>query len=398
MQHLSSTTKELLRDESFILWCIEDTSDSDSHWDEWLEKNPDKKACLEQAKKTVLSIQLNDYKMPQKDSQQLFSRIRSSLEDRQSLRRKRRLRIIYRYAAAACVAALMSLVGTWIYFSSSTQNKDLYSAFLASTIDSECKEIEITFDNGHKTWLKNNPDISLNADGSLSVDGENMTSKNKDRMSDKKYELIVPKNRQATLKLHDGTTAKINSGTIVHFPTQFETYERTIFVDGEVFLDVFPNRKSPFQVKTTELDIRVLGTTFNVSTYHKQKMQQVVLVEGSVLVSNKTGKSTIIKPGEMLSLDSGTMKVEKVDTYSYTFWKDGNLVFDRKKLEYVFEHLGRYYNMHFEITPEIRDYVCSGNLILFDDVESVMKTLYEGFPLTYEINGDTIKVKKKKTN
>lgn len=399
MQNLSSTVKELLRNESFILWCLAETPELATYWEEWLHQHPEKYTCLSQARKFVLSLKLNDYRMPQDDSQELFDLIKLSMEQGQMTRqRKKRMRLFYRYAAAACITVLLSLAGTWYYFLSSSEAPDFYSEFLASSISSESKEIEIVFDNGYKVWVKNNAHIEVNADGGLAVDGEKIDASDKKRSSTSKYELIVPKSRQVTLHWNEGTKAKVNSGTIVHFPARFETYERTIYVDGEIFLDVSPNRKSPFHVKTTEMDVRVLGTAFNVHAYRKDAEQQVVLVEGSVLVSNKKGKSTIINPGEMLSSDGEVMNVEKVDTYSYTFWKDGNLSFDKKKLEYVFEHLGRYYDIHFEITPEVRDYVCSGNLILFEDVESVMKTLYEGFPLTYQIEGSTIKVEKKNAN
>ena len=131
----------------------------------------------------------------------------------------------------------------------------------------------------------------------------------------------VPAGATATLHLPDGSLAMLNSGTKVVYPSSFDKTERTIFVDGEVWLEVVPDRERPFTVSADGFDVRVHGTKFNVNTRSGSK--SVVLAEGAVEVSSKGGSGVMLAPGQMASVDDGLISVSEVLTEDYTSWTKG---------------------------------------------------------------------------
>ncbi len=91
--------------------------------------------------------------------------------------------------------------------------------------------------------------------------------------------IIVPKGKRTHVTLSDGTKMYVNSASHVIYPSVFEGDKREIAVEGEVYLEVVRNPKAPFIVKTKRLDVKVLGTTFNVNAYEESDIS-VVLVDG----------------------------------------------------------------------------------------------------------------------
>lgn len=140
------------------------------------------------------------------------------------------------------------------------------------------------------------------------------------------------------------------------------------------------------------MDVRVLGTSFNVTAYNDETYQSVVLVEGRVEIKSKTGSKQVIEPTERLILTENQISVSKVNTYDYTSWKDGIFLFTDQSLGYVAQRLSRYYHVDFICTPEIKNYSCSGKLVLFDNLNKVLHTLEKSFPISCEETGNKIKL------
>ena len=140
------------------------------------------------------------------------------------------------------------------------------------------------------------------------------------------------------------------------------------------------------------MDIRVLGTSFNVVAYKDEMEQAVVLKEGSVSVNNHSGEEKIIKPNERLVLNDKQMSVSRVNVYDYISWIDGVLQFNQQNLGEILQRLSRYYRIEFNCSPEIRNLTCSGKLVLFDDVDQVLQTFQKSFGISYVKNGNEIKL------
>lgn len=388
---ITDSIKELLHDSRFVLWCLSPTEELDIWWRNWVEKYPEKEESVHKAKEIILSVKLNKYSLTHADSMKLHSRIQGSMIIRKKTQHKR----IYWNSAAACIALLCVLGSLFILEKNTTTNKYIAS-IEAVQIDSTQTEVELFLTSQKKVQVKDKATIQINEKGNAQIRKKQITAvdRTKENISiiQKMNVLKVPRGRHSSIVLEDGTKIWVNSSTILQFPNQFEKDNRTIYADGEIYLEVVKDPTRPFIVKTTKMDVRVLGTSFNVTAYNDDPIQYVVLKEGSVSVDNHTGKEKIINPWEKLILEDDNMTVSSVNIYDYISWKDGILKLDRKKLAEVTQQLSRYYRVHFEFPSEIKDYICSGKLVLFDDIQNVMKTLQESFPISYKIDGDTIKL------
>jgi ferric-dicitrate binding protein FerR (iron transport regulator) len=121
---------------------------------------------------------------------------------------------------------------------------------------------------------------------------------------------------------------------------------------GEAFFDVSKDSLHPFVINADELNVRVLGTRFNVSSYPEDGTTDVVLVEGSVGMHEKIENfnksiSTILKPGFKGAFEktSGKIETQAVVTDVYTSWMKGELVFRYMSFEKILKKMERYYNV-----------------------------------------------------
>tara|TARA_R110002049_G_scaffold309049_1_gene516194 strand:+ start:344 stop:1510 length:1167 start_codon:yes stop_codon:yes gene_type:complete len=165
--------------------------------------------------------------------------------------------------------------------------------------------------------------------------------------------LHVPYGKHFKLKLSDGSVVFMNSGSSLKYPVEFiEGKDRTVFLTGEVFLEVTKDTERPFIVQATNLNIRVFGTKFNVSAYPEDKVKEVVLVEGSVGMYSGSDSSmgnvgTLLTPGLKGSFDNtkGNISTEPVVTSIYTSWVQGVLVFRNMTFENILKKLERHYDV-----------------------------------------------------
>ena len=104
-------------------------------------------------------------------------------------------------------------------------------------------------------------------------------------------QVVVPFGKKSSIELADGTKVWLNAGSRMAFPDRFTGSRREIFLEGEAFFNVTPDKSMPFYVKTKEVVIRVLGTKFNVSAYEADNEVVTVLVEGTVSMRENKGST-----------------------------------------------------------------------------------------------------------
>ena len=155
--------------------------------------------------------------------------------------------------------------------------------------------------------------------------------------------LKIPYGKTFKVILSDGSKITLNAGSKLKYPTRFlEHGERKVYLEGEAFFDVAedPNRK--FIVKTTELDVSVYGTEFNISAYDNDITSTVVLVDGSVGV--KYGdKFEKISPGQAATANHQTQEfsVETVKVEPHIAWAEGKTIFIGERFEEIIKVLER---------------------------------------------------------
>lgn len=257
----------------------------------------------------------------------------------------------------------------------------------------------LTLDNGSvinlddaKTGVltsENDIDIKKIADGKL----EYAASQNQNTAV--RYNTLrTPMGGEFQIVLPDGTKVWLNSGTSLRFPTAFTGSERVVELNGEAYFEVSKNKKMPFHVRTVnDLDIKVLGTEFNVMAYDNEKIINTTLIEGSVEVQ-KGSRMQLLKPGEeaVLNKGNGNIRVGEADTEQATAWKDGQFVFVNENIESIMRKVSRWYNVDIEYKGNLSNKDFVGTISRKKNVSELLKMLELTGAVHFSIEGRRITV------
>jgi ferric-dicitrate binding protein FerR (iron transport regulator) len=207
-------------------------------------------------------------------------------------------------------------------------------------------------------------------------------------------QLIVPYGHRSQLTLTDGTKIWLNSGTRLVYPEKFSGKNREIYVEGEIYLEVRHDADHPFIVRSNNMDVQVLGTKFDVKTYLGEHLNRVVLLNGSVKVT-QNDKFALLRPGYMYESQNGSPVVEQVDTYHYISWIYGFYEFESEKLSRIFAELEKYYNINIVCDKNAALLECSGKLNLNDNFQKVISSICETAPVDFQYNNGIYRVRLK---
>lgn len=165
------------------------------------------------------------------------------------------------------------------------------------------------------------------------------------------HEIYVSQGETREITLSDGTQLWLNSGSRVFYPERFDGRERRIRIDGEIFADVAKDRRHPFIVSASDVEVRVLGTQFSLKSYAENPNIEVALIEGSVAMrAGNPGKSVdyTLTPGDMIRYNrtSGSLETYRIDTETYGSWHSNrNLCFVNQTLGDIATDLERRFNV-----------------------------------------------------
>lgn len=237
-------------------------------------------------------------------------------------------------------------------------------------------EVSNKVSNNYLKLLDDNQVILKLSDGSIEILSEMEANKKVNNFSDKPYSLsdnqlvynvsvnnnqeelkyntlMVPYGKRFKLVLADGTKVDLNAGSSLKYPVDFTNENhREVFLQGEAFFDVAKDANHPFIVNAENLNIRVLGTKFNVSAYQEDLNINTVLVEGSVGLFKKGEDfsfetSSLLEPGFKGSWHKTKQNVdfEEVNTEIYTGWVNGKVIFNHMQFKDILKVLERRYNV-----------------------------------------------------
>jgi len=203
--------------------------------------------------------------------------------------------------------------------------------------------------------------------------------------------IAVPRGGQYQLKLPDGTLVWLNSASSLRFPTQFAGKERSVELDGEAYFEVAKNKETPFKVHVRAMEVRVLGTHFNVMAYDDEESISTTLLEGSVKVSNAL-QTAVIRPGQQASLkkSSGILGVEEVNTVEAIAWKNGKFLFADEDIETIMRRISRWYNVEVEYRGNLSDKNFAGSISRYENVSEVLKMLELTGTIHFKVEGRRI--------
>jgi len=210
--------------------------------------------------------------------------------------------------------------------------------------------------------------------------------------------LRVPRGREFDILLADGTRVWLNAESELKYPVQFVGSKRQVYLKGEAYFDVTPNKEKAFIVKSCDQQVKVYGTEFCVNSYNQNEIK-TVLVEGSIGVkANSKGVEAKLKPGELGLANpvTGEMDVKKVNVRPYIAWKDGDFVFENESLENIMMRLERWYNVKvFFMNEECKQFRFTGDMERYSDVKDLLFFMQATSNVKFEINENAIVVKAK---
>ncbi len=229
-------------------------------------------------------------------------------------------------------------------------------------------------------------------------------------------EIIVPKGEKSQVVLSDGTRVWLNADSKFRYPTDFNDEDRTVYLEGEAYFDVAHHESQTFIVKTDDINVRVLGTRFNVKNYPEDEYIETTLVSGKIVVEtgNNNEQTVVLKPNQKatfskvkdkitveddtrrestqsLPIKKKPISIAKVDTEPIISWKDQELVFDNETLVEAGVKLERWFGVKIEVNNEelknIRYKGCFDNHYTLLQVLEVIKLTT---PIRYTTSDDKV--------
>ncbi len=205
------------------------------------------------------------------------------------------------------------------------------------------------------------------------------------------HSLKVPYGKRFDIYLSDGTKVYLNSGSSLRYPVKFlKDKPREVFLDGEAFFDVTESEINMFTVNSNGISVEVYGTKFNVRNYPEDYVSDVVLVKGSVGITNNQSDDIIkLSPGFKGSVNKENFLVEttKINTKLYTSWIDGEVIFRNESFNQIVKKLERLYNVtiinnHESISKEL----FNANIDVENEkIEDVLSYFNQIYNIEYQI-------------
>jgi len=258
------------------------------------------------------------------------------------------------WALLKYAAVFIAFIGIGYYF----VNYNKTTAVTGNQLQIADDKITLELENGNVKVIQTSGEQQrINISGKVVAEqiGNTLNYEKENSAEELAYNILtIPNGKKFQIVLSDGTKVYLNSGTVLKYPVKFITgLNRQIYLlEGEAYFDVAKDAKHPFIVNADDMNVRVLGTEFNISTYPEDLSINTVLVEGSVSIFGSDKKydkanSLELKPGYKASWnkDKNNISVEEVDTNVYTGWKNGKLIFKNSQFKNILKKLERHYNV-----------------------------------------------------
>ncbi|TWI83897.1 FecR family protein [Lacibacter cauensis] len=228
-------------------------------------------------------------------------------------------------------------------------------------------------------------------------------------------EITTNNGSRTKVQLPDGSVVWLNAGSKIKYDENFGTQTRDVILSGEAFFDVVKNKEKPFVIHTPTIDIKVVGTAFNVKAYPKDPTTETSLIRGliEVTIKNRSNDKIILTPNEKLIVENNpagnrenasTGKPEPVisinpikpnrndSTINEIQWVQNRLVFDDEPLQEIARKMERWYNVTINIqTEELLDKRISGSFVN-ENIDQALEALSITGRFRYKRTNNTITI------
>jgi hypothetical protein len=207
--------------------------------------------------------------------------------------------------------------------------------------------------------------------------------------------IATPRGGQYAVVLPDGTNVWLNSQSSLTYPVAFNSQERNVTLKGEAYFEVAKNKKHPFIVHTDNVNIKVLGTHFNVAAYADDDEVKTTLLEGSVNLSKGTSSAMLI-PGQQGIVTTAEDKIitKTVNVNQAIAWKMGYFLFRENSIRDIMKQMARWYDVEVEYKGTPTSKTFGGTYAKDKDINELLNGLELTGLVHFKIDGRRIIVMK----
>jgi transmembrane sensor len=262
----------------------------------------------------------------------------------------RKILPVKRWIAAASVFLILGAGLLWII---NKQKNDNNISYVASAIKPGKDGAVLTLADGRQLVLDSSENGLLAVEkGSVLVLENGQLKYEETTEKEHSVELVyntmtTPRGRQFQIELPDGTKVWLNAASSIRFPTRFNGKERRVEITGEAFFEVAKDSTKAFiALVNNNVEVRVLGTHFNINGYSDEPLTKTTLVEGKVAVNALNQEPAILKPGQQAMIDaSSNMFVTEVNVDEVVSWKNGRFIFQNSDIQTLMRQVARWYDI-----------------------------------------------------
>lgn len=201
------------------------------------------------------------------------------------------------------------------------------------------------------------------------------------------------------LMLPDGTKVWLNKNTVLKYPRVFADSRRNVYMEGEAYFEVKRNTEKPFVVRSEAMQVRVLGTVFNLKSDKDNPLAVASLLKGEIEVKGNHDEGMIIlSPGQKAELNATTRRlvVKMMDT-GIENWHNNQFVFEKADIFTIARTLESSYGVKIILAPDVDSTkTYTGVLKKKNAVEEVLNSVKNVIPIEYKIVGTSVFLSSKK--
>ena len=305
----------------------------------------------------------------------------------------RKIKTIYKYVTAACILLSSLIYFTFHYWGEEKPQLTSHSL----------QHAYLVLDNGQHINL--NQKVNLDKGGVKITNSESskiIYTANPNAETATPNKLIVPLGAEKyILQLSDGTIVKMNVGSELTFPSVFTGDHRIVVLSGEAYFDV-THSTIPFIVRSKNMDVKVLGTTFNMMVYPEEPVINTTLISGKVIVTCHSDKDSItqtavLTPGMQANYQKEVQRLEinPVDCEYHTAWTKGELSFENASIEEIMRIISRNYNLKIVFdSEELKAIKCFISIRKEKGFEEILKVINMATGVQFRTENDVIHIYK----
>lgn len=296
-------------------------------------------------------------------------------------------KITFKYAAILIGIS----IATFFYFTN--QNSNLKPNITQSIVLSTTNKTNIELHTTNHTPIKNTKGEII-----AFQNGREINYSEIDPNKSAIQTLKTPNGQTFRVVLSDGTKVYCDAGTTLQFPNKFpEEGPRNVSLIGQAFFDVVSDAKHPFVVNTKNMNVKALGTQFNVTAYANNDYVDAVLIEGLVEIKlNDTDKKEMkLLPGQKATFNKHlkNLRIKRVNTYDYTAWISQKLIFKETPFNSIRKTLERRFNVSIlNENDKLEDEVFTAKFNN-ETLEQILNAFKSNYEFNYSIDNHTILIK-----